>query len=95
MDTKTVINGWTLTPYARLSWEHEFKADRSITASFLALPGASFTVYGPAAAQDVARLNTGFKFDVTQNIVVFGAFDGEFSGRGDVYTGTGGVKFRW
>ncbi len=95
VDTKTVINGWTLTPYARLSWEHEFKADRSITASFLALPGASFTVYGPAAAQDVARLNTGFKFDVTQNIVVFGAFDGEFSGRGDVYTGTGGVKFRW
>ena len=94
-DSKAVIYGWTLTPYARLSWEHEYNVDRSITASFLSLPGASFTVYGPAAAQDVARLNTGFKLDVTQNIAVFGSFDGEFSNRGDVYTGMGGVKIRW
>ena len=94
-DSKAVIYGWTLTPYARLSWEHEYNVDRSITASFLSLPGASFTVYGPAAAQDVARLNTGFKLNVTQNIAVFGSFDGEFSNRGDVYTGMGGVKIRW
>ncbi|MGA7327957.1 MAG: autotransporter outer membrane beta-barrel domain-containing protein [Rhodomicrobium sp.] len=33
-DTKMVLDdGWALTPYVRLSWEHEFSTDRSITAS--------------------------------------------------------------
>jgi outer membrane autotransporter protein len=95
-DTKTVAgDGWVLTPYARLSWEHEFNTDRSLTASLLALPGSGFTVYGASAAADVARLNTGFKLDVSANVALFASFDGEFSDRGNTYAGTGGVKIRW
>jgi subtilase-type serine protease len=95
-DAKNVVgNGWVLTPYARLSWEHEFNTDRSIAASLLSLPGSAFTVYGASAASDVARVNAGFKLDVSANVAVFTSFDGEFSGRGNSYTGTGGVKIRW
>jgi outer membrane autotransporter protein len=94
-DTKTIVgNGWVLTPYVRISWEHEFNPDRSITASLLALP-ANFTVYGASAAEDLARINTGFKLDVSANVALFGSFDGEFSDRGNSYAGTGGVKIRW
>ena len=95
-DNKEVFgNGWVLTPYARLSWEHEFSTDRSIAASLLSLPGSAFTVYGASAASDVARVNAGFKLDVSANVAVFTNFDGEFSDRGNSYTGTGGVKIRW
>ena len=95
-DNKEVLgNGWVLTPYARLSWEHEFNTDRSIAASLLSLPGSAFTVYGASAASDVARVNAGFKLDVSANVAVFTNFDGEFSDRGNSYTGTGGVKIRW
>ncbi len=94
-DTKMpVYQGWLLTPYARFSWEHEFSPDRRDTASLLSLP-ATFTIDGASAAQDVARINAGFKLDISPNVGVFASFDGEFSGRGDTYAGTGGVKIRW
>jgi outer membrane autotransporter protein len=96
LDTKTVVGeGWVLTPYARFSWEHEFSTDRRNTAFLLALPSQSFTVAGASAAEDALRFNTGFKLDINANVAVFAAFDGEFSDRGNSYSGTGGVKFRW
>ena len=95
-DTKLVVgNGWLLSPYARISWEYEFSPDRSLTASFLSLPGADFTVFGAQASQNVAHVNTGFKLDINPNVAVFASFDGEFGDRGDSYAGTGGFKIRW
>jgi outer membrane autotransporter protein len=95
-DTKTVIGeGWVLTPYARFFWEHEFSTDRRNTAFLLALPSPGFTVSGASAAEDALRFNTGFKLDINANVAVFAAFDGEFSDRGNSYSGTGGIKFRW
>src|SRR5262249_32067427 len=83
-----------VSPYIRLSWEHEFYSSRSITASLLSLP-SNFTVYGPAATADLARLNTGFKADVTKDVSLFASFDGQFSDRGNSYAGTGGRKIRF
>jgi subtilase-type serine protease len=95
-DTKTTVgDGWVLTPYARFSWEHEFSPDRRNTAFLLALPSPSFTVPGAPPAEDALRFNSGLKLDVSANVAVFAAFDGEFSDRGNAYTGTGGIKFRW
>jgi len=36
----------TLSPYARVSWVHEFKPDRAINPSFIALPTAAETLPG-------------------------------------------------
>jgi len=36
-------NGMALSPYARLSWVHEFNPDRAINPTFIALPDAAFT----------------------------------------------------
>jgi autotransporter-associated beta strand protein len=95
-DTRFAIwNGMALWPYARLSWVHEFKPDRAINASFIALPAAAFSVDGPRAASDAARADAGAKLAVAPNAWVFGSFDGEFSSRSQSYTGKGGAKITW
>ncbi|MDR3535075.1 MAG: autotransporter domain-containing protein [Acetobacteraceae bacterium] len=90
----TFGNGMTLKPFARLDWEHEFTTDRTISASLLSLPG-SFTVNGPQAGSDVGRLNAGVKASVGANVVIYAAFDGAVSDRGNSYAGTGGLKIVW
>ena len=90
-----VRNGMVLSPYARLSWVHEFKPDRAINASFIALPVAAFTVDGPRAARDAARIEAGGKFTISPNAWLFATFDGEFSDRSQSYAGKGGARFVW
>jgi outer membrane autotransporter protein len=95
-DTRfTFRNGMALSPYARLSWVHEFMPDRTIGASFIALPAAAFTVDGPRAASDAARIDAGAKLAVAPNAWVFASFDGEFSSRGQSYAGKAGAKVAW
>jgi outer membrane autotransporter protein len=88
-------NAMMLSPYARVSWVHEFKPDRAINASFIALPAAAFTVDGPRAASDAAHFDAGAKLGVTQNAWLFASFEGEFSSRSQSYAGKGGAKIAW
>jgi outer membrane autotransporter protein len=87
--------GMMVSPYARLSWVHEFKTTRNVTGSFIALPETLFTVDGPHAARNSGKAEAGFKFAVTQNVKAFASFDGEFSSRAPVYAGRGGVIVTW
>jgi outer membrane autotransporter protein len=88
-------NGMVLSPYARLSWVHEFNPDRAINASFIALPAAAFTVDGPRAASDAARIDAGAKFAISPNAWLFASFDGEFSDRSQSYAAKGGARVVW
>ena len=85
----------TLSPYARVSWVHEFKPDRAIGASFIALPTAAFSVDGPRASSDAARIDAGAKLAVSRNAWLFASFDGEFADRSQSYAGKGGVRVAW
>jgi outer membrane autotransporter protein len=84
-----------LSPYARLSWVHEFNPDRAINASFIALPAAAFTVDGPRAASEAARIDAGAKFAISPNAWLFASFDGEFSDRSQSYAAKGGARVVW
>jgi outer membrane autotransporter protein len=95
-DTRFVFrNGMALSPYARLSWVHEFKPDRAINPSFIALPDAAFTVDGPRAARDAVRIDAGGKLAIASNAWLFASFDGEFSSRSQSYAGKGGARIAW
>jgi autotransporter-associated beta strand protein len=95
-DTRFVFrNSMALSPYARLSWVHEFNPDRAINATFIALPAAAFTVDGPRAASDAARIDAGAKLAIATNAWLFASFDGEFSSRSQAYAGKGGAKIAW
>jgi outer membrane autotransporter protein len=95
-DTRvTLANGTVWSPYVRVSWVHEFEPTRDITASFLSVPGASFTVDGPRAASDALRISVGSKLAIASNASLFASFDGEFSDRGSMVAGKGGAKIVW
>jgi len=95
-DWRTVLaNGSVLSPYARVSWVHEFDPVRDITASFISLPGTGSTVDGPRTARDAARIDAGAKITISRSAALFASFDGEFSDRGQMYAGTGGLKVSW
>jgi len=95
-DTRTYLpNGIIISPYARLSWVHEFMPTRNVSASFIALPGTLFTVDGPRAASDAARVEIGTKLAITRSVKAFASFDGEFSHRAQAYAGKGGLSVAW
>jgi outer membrane autotransporter protein len=78
-----------------VAWVHEFDPDREVTASFITLSGSSFTVDGPRAARDAARIDAGSKLAISRTVSLFGDFDGEFSARSRMYAGKGGVQIEW
>jgi outer membrane autotransporter protein len=96
LDNRVALsNGMIWTPYARVAWVHEFDPDREVTASFITLSGSSFTVDGPRAARDAARIDAGSKLAISRTVSLFGDFDGEFSARSRMYAGKGGVQIEW
>src|SRR5262249_54428577 len=88
-------NGMVLSPYARLSWVHEFNPTRAIDAAFIALPRAAVPVDGPRDSGDGARTDAGAKLAIGPNAWLFASFDGEFSDRGQSYAGKGGARVAW
>ena len=76
-------NGMVWSPYARLAWVHEFEPTRAVTASFIAVPGASFTVDGARRGERRLRVSLGSKLSMSASAAaLFVSLDGEFSGRG-------------
>jgi outer membrane autotransporter protein len=55
----------------------------------------NFTVFGPSAARDAARVDLGSKLVLKPNAALFASFDGEFSDRSQMYAGKGGLKVTW
>jgi outer membrane autotransporter protein len=88
-------SGAIWAPFGRLSWVHEFEPRRDIAATLSLLPVGAFTVEGPRAASDSARIEAGSNLYLTKAASLFGSFIGEFSNRGSSYSGNGGVRVTW
>jgi len=96
LDSRVALaNAMTWTPYVRAAWVHEFDPSREVTASLITLPGSSFTVDGPRAARDAARVDAGSRLTISRNVTLFESFDGEFSARSRMYAGKAGVQVEW
>jgi outer membrane autotransporter protein len=95
-DTRLPLaNGQILTPFARAAWVHEFYPDRGVDSFLTLSPAAFFAGNGVFAAEDVAKVDTGFTLDVTEHTGLFAYFDGELAGNSQSYAGSGGVKIMW
>ncbi|MBV8835001.1 MAG: autotransporter outer membrane beta-barrel domain-containing protein, partial [Alphaproteobacteria bacterium] len=96
LDSRVMFaNGMVWSPYLRAAWVHEFSPARTITASLTTLSNPAFTVDGARAASDAARLDVGSRLALTRNISVSASFNGEFSGREQIYSGTGALRVSW
>ena len=83
------------SPFLRAAWVHEFRPDRSITGSFVSVPGAVFGVDGARAWSDALKVNAGSRLAINQYASLFASFDGEFANSGHSYAGRGGIRFSW
>jgi uncharacterized protein with beta-barrel porin domain len=96
IDTHQIMtNGYAFDPYARVSWVHEFMPKRQIEASFITVPGPSFTVDGARAYTDAARINTGVKVALARDTVAFLNLEGEFASNSQSYSATMGMQTAW
>ncbi|WP_158811725.1 autotransporter domain-containing protein [Beijerinckia sp. L45] len=88
-------NGMTLSPTVSLAYVHDFAPQRSLQASLISLPAASFIVDGARQASNAAQVKAGGELAVTQSVTLFGTFEGEFSGEATSYAGKGGIRIGW
>ncbi len=79
----------------RVAWAHDFNTDRSVAATFQALPGASFVVNGASQAADAALTTAAVEMSWLSGWSVSATFEGEFSDVTRSYAGKGGVKYQW
>ena len=84
-----------LTLRGRVAWAHDFDPDRSIAATFQALPGASFTVNGAAQASDSALTTASIERKWINGFSLAATFEGEFSNVTSSYAGKGVARYVW
>jgi len=94
-DKSFAMQSAVLTLRSRFAWAHDFNPDRSVGATFQALPGASFVVNGAAQASD-SRADHCFRRDEMDNGWSAAAtFEGEFSDVTRSYAGKGVMRYAW
>ena len=84
-----------VTLRGQLAWAHDYDPNRSIAATFQALPGSSFVVNGAAQASDSALTTVSAELKWTSNWSVAATFEGEFSDVTRSYAGKGVVRYIW
>ncbi|WP_052832957.1 autotransporter outer membrane beta-barrel domain-containing protein [Bradyrhizobium sp. LTSP885] len=89
-----VANG-VLTLRSRFAWAHDYDPDRSIAATFQALPGASFVLNGAAQAADSALTTASIEMKWVNGWSAGATFEGEFSNVTSSYAGKGVVRYAW
>lgn len=94
-DTSFTSADALITLRGRAAWAHNFDPDRTIAATFQALPVAAFAVNGPAQARNAALVSAGAEARWLNGFSLAATFEGEFSSRTDSYAGKGIVRYQW
>jgi uncharacterized protein with beta-barrel porin domain len=84
-----------LTLRSRFAWAHDYSTDRSISATFQTLPGASFVVGGAAQSADKALTTAGAEVKWRNGFSLSGTFEGEFSSNSSSYAGKAVARYQW
>ena len=94
-DKSFAMTNAILTLRGRAAWAHDFNPDRTIAATFQALPGASFVVNGAAQASDAALTTASAEVRWLNGWSAAATFEGEFSNVTRSYAGKGAVRYMW
>ncbi len=94
-DKSFAMQSAVLTLRSRFAWAHDFNPDRSIGATFQALPGASFVVNGAAQASDSALTTASAEMKWINGWSAAATFEGEFSDVTRSYAGKGVARYAW
>jgi uncharacterized protein with beta-barrel porin domain len=94
-DKAMLVQGGVFTLKAKTAWAHDWNTDRSATATFQALPGATFTTNGAQPSANAALVSLGGEMKWHNGWTVAANLDGEFSRTTASYSGKGSVKYAW
>ncbi|WNJ88252.1 autotransporter domain-containing protein [Bosea sp. 685] len=94
-DLSFALDQALVTLRGRTAWAHNFTVDRSILASFQALPASGFTVNGAAQAHNAALLSVGAEIDWRNGFTLAANFDGEFARNTQSYAGKASIRYQW
>jgi uncharacterized protein with beta-barrel porin domain len=94
-DKSFAVQDGVLILRTRFGWAHDFDPDRSIPATFQALPGASFVVNGAAQTSDSALTTASIEIKWKSGWSAAATFEGEFSDVTSSYAGKGVVRYQW
>ena len=94
-DKSLLIDQAVLTVRGRAAWAHEYGVDRSIVASFQALPGASFVVGGASPGPDAVLASASAEIAWRNGVSIAASFEGAFSDVVRSYAGKGGIRYAW
>ncbi|WP_283816796.1 autotransporter domain-containing protein [Bradyrhizobium diazoefficiens] len=94
-DKSFALGDGLLTLRGRAGWARDFNPDRSVAATFQALPGASFVVNGAALARNSALTTASVEMKWTNGWSAAATFEGEFSNVTRSYAGKGSVRYAW
>jgi uncharacterized protein with beta-barrel porin domain len=94
-DRSFAVQDAILTLRGRAAWAHDFNADRSVSATFQTLPGASFVVNGAALAHDAALTTASAELKWLNGFSLAGTFEGEFSAVTNSYAGKLRAGYAW
>jgi uncharacterized protein with beta-barrel porin domain len=94
-DKTFAMQNGIFTLRGRAAWAHNFNTDRDISATFQALPGASFVVNGARQASDSALVTGSAEMKWLSGFSLAGTFEGEFSNVTVSYAGKGVLRYAW
>jgi outer membrane autotransporter protein len=95
-DKRMAVSGdATLNLRAALAWAHDWISDPSLTATFQALPGASFVVNGAVPPENSALVSAGAELRLANGLSLLAKFDGDFAGGSQTYSGSGTLRYTW
>lgn len=94
-DKSFAMQNGILTLRSRLAWAHDFDPNRSVAATFQALPGASFVANGAAQAANSALTTASAEVKWLGGWSAAATFEGEFSNVTRSYAGKGAVRYAW
>jgi uncharacterized protein with beta-barrel porin domain len=94
-DDFTAIAHMPLLLRAKLAWAHDWARNPALNASFGALPGSGFTVFGAPIPHDSALASAGLQLFFAPSWSLLAKFDGEFANGSQTYAGTGALRHSW
>ena len=79
----------------RAAWAHDNWSEPNMTATFQAMPGPLFTVYGALPARDLLLASAGAEVRYGNGISFAMTFDSEFAEQSQNFGGTGRLRYVW
>ena len=94
-DKSFAVNDAILTLRGRAAWARDYNPLTAASATFQALPGASFVVNGAAGAHNAALTTASAEMKWLNGVALAATFEGEFSAVTRAYVGKGAVSYAW